>query len=100
MLAVRVREFLRALFGSRYIAQLETDLIAMRQEREYFKGRAERLEMILLGRPMRAVPMLEERPRDMAPEKRRRTLDELQKELTERELAEEAARRKQSGVSN
>ena len=51
-----IRDFIRTLIGSRYIAQLETDLIQMRQEREYFKGRAERLEMLFLSRPRQPEP--------------------------------------------
>ncbi len=85
-----IRDFIRTLIGSRYIAQLETDLLQMRQEREYFKGRAERLEMMILSRPR--APERQEYPSHALPETRRKTMAELQKELTEREQAEEAKR--------
>ena len=87
-----IRDFIRTLIGSRYIAQLETDLIQMRQEREYFKGRAERLEMLFLSRPRQ----VEHYSRAEAAElrgNRRRTLQELQQELTESELKAEEAKR-------
>jgi hypothetical protein len=82
-----IREFIRTLIGSRYIAQLETDLIQMRAEREYFKGRAERLEMMILSRP-RTPEMARgfHEPAQYPPsESQRKTLAQLQKELTDSE---------------
>jgi hypothetical protein len=85
MSAQAVRDFFRQLFGSRYIAQLELDLIAMRQEREYFKGRAERLEMMLMER---RYPQPAPLAHPTVPLEGRKTLAQLQKELTEREESE------------
>lgn len=46
--SVRLRQFLHGLFGSRYVMQLEQDVAEVKRERDYFKGRAERLELMLL----------------------------------------------------
>lgn len=48
MTGVQVREWIRGLIGSRYAMHLEAELAEMRSERDYFKGRAERLELMLL----------------------------------------------------
>ena len=46
--SVRIRAWLRGLFATRYSMQLEADLAEMKRERDYFKGRAERLELMLM----------------------------------------------------
>jgi hypothetical protein len=46
--SARIRDWLRSLFATRYSMQLEADLAEARRERDYFKGRAERLELMLL----------------------------------------------------
>ena len=52
-----IREFLRSLFGSRFIFELQQEILELRKEREYFRGRAERLELMLLPNrnPLQAV---------------------------------------------
>ena len=46
-LARRIREFLETLFTSKLVVQLHADLDEARKQRDYFKGRAERLELLL-----------------------------------------------------
>ena len=46
--SVRIRAWIRGLFASRYSMQLEADLAEAKRERDYFKGRAERLELMLM----------------------------------------------------
>ena len=46
--AIAIREFCRVLFGSRYVAQLQDDIEEARKERDWFKGKADRLELMLL----------------------------------------------------
>jgi hypothetical protein len=96
MNAQSIRDFFRQLFGSRYIAQLELDLIAMRQEREYFKGRAERLEMMLMQRVAPRIQAGESITSEHIPQNTRKTLAQLQKELTEREESEMKAHEKEN----
>ena|ERR1700678_545162 len=43
--AQRTRAFFRALFGSRLMVQTLAELDEARRERDYFRGRCERLEM-------------------------------------------------------
>ena len=47
-LAASIREFIETLFSSRLVIQLRHDLDEARSQRDYFKGRAERLELQLL----------------------------------------------------
>jgi hypothetical protein len=53
--AQSIREFIDTLFISRLTLQLREDLAELRADRDYFKGRAERLELMLLEaqRPVR-----------------------------------------------
>lgn len=53
MTGEQIRGWIRGLIGSRYAMHLEAELSEMRTERDYFKGRAERLELMLL--PKRQV---------------------------------------------
>jgi hypothetical protein len=52
--AIAIREFFSALFGSKMVVQLRADLEEARRERDYFRGRNERLELMLL--PNRVTP--------------------------------------------
>lgn len=47
-LARRIRDFFETLFTGRLVLQLRADLDEARSQRDYFKGRAERLELQLL----------------------------------------------------
>jgi hypothetical protein len=49
-----IREFFAALFGSKLMVQLRADLEEARRERDYFRGRNERLELMLL--PNKVTP--------------------------------------------
>lgn len=51
MIAQRIREFFSVLFGSRRIEDLKDALAKTEKERDYFRGRADRLELMLLGTP-------------------------------------------------
>ena len=46
-LAKRIRDFFEVLFPNKLVLQLRADLNEIRHERDYFKGRAERLELLL-----------------------------------------------------
>ena len=46
--AACIRDFIETLFSSRLAVQLRHDLDEARSQRDYFKGRAERLELQLL----------------------------------------------------
>lgn len=54
MTAERLREIFDALFTRRIVIQLRADLEEARRERDYFRARADRLELMLLGRPSAA----------------------------------------------
>ena len=43
--ANRTREFLSALFGSKLVVQLRAEIEEAKRERDYFRGRCERLEL-------------------------------------------------------
>jgi hypothetical protein len=62
----------------------------LRVEREYFRGKADRLEMMLLSRTYPQTYPQVPRP-EVVSTPRRRNLVELQAELTEKELKEEKA---------
>lgn len=46
-LAKRVRDFFETLFPNKLVLELRAELNETRHERDYFKGRAERLELLL-----------------------------------------------------
>ena len=46
-LARRIRDFVETLFPNKLVLQLRADLDETRTQRDYFKGRAERLELLL-----------------------------------------------------
>lgn len=43
--ATKTREFLSALFGSKLVVQLRAEIEEAKRERDYFRGRCERLEL-------------------------------------------------------
>ena len=43
--ATKTREFLSALFGSKLVVQLRAEIEEVKRERDYFRGRCERLEL-------------------------------------------------------
>lgn len=55
--AVAIREFFRALFGSQLVVELRAERDEARRERDYFRGRNERLELMIL--PQRTTPKTE-----------------------------------------
>jgi hypothetical protein len=63
---------MRELFGSRYITRLERDLLDTEKERDYFRGKCERLELMLLPNrnPIKQqesrVPAMPHKPRTTA----------------------------------
>ena len=46
-LAKRIRDFFETLFPNKLVLELRAELNEIRHERDYFKGRAERLELLL-----------------------------------------------------
>jgi hypothetical protein len=97
MTATAIRQFLHSLFQSQYSHSLELQIQDLKQEREYFKGRAERLEMMILNRfqpqPIRIV-----QPEGI-PTGGRKTMAQLQQELTAQERAAEEAAKKPKGAN-
>jgi hypothetical protein len=84
------REFLRTLFRSTATRLREERIADLEQQRDYFKGRAERLELILMQSGRMNVP--EPFPKDFIPaynaqRSSRLSLAELQRQLTESEEA-------------
>jgi hypothetical protein len=72
-----IRDFFHTLFHSTRIEELKA-------ERDYFRGRMERIELILMQRlqpPRMVVP-------ELHPQPHRKTLAELQAELTAKESQE------------
>ena len=61
MIAARIREFFATLFGSRRIEDLKQALAKTEKERDYFRARADRLELMLLQGPKVPAPA-ERRP--------------------------------------
>jgi hypothetical protein len=59
MTAQSIRDFFHILFGSRRIEDLKEQLAKTEQERDYFRGKADRLEVLLTA------------PRTVAPTERR-----------------------------
>lgn len=49
MNAQNIRDSFSVLFGSRRIEDLKAELAEARKERDYFRGRADRLELMLLS---------------------------------------------------
>ena len=90
MTAQSVRDFLHTLFTRRLVLNLEEQIIEARRERDYFKGKSERLELVLESKlsVLNRAPSLPQSPLPMIP--RRKTLSQLQAEMD----AEDAARAK------
>jgi len=84
--AKAIREFIHALFQSGYSRLLEQQIIELKQDRDYFKGRAERLELILTSRFSPVVPSYNS---PSIPVQQRPSMAQLQKELDEREAQSE-----------
>ena len=81
MTAQTIREFLHTLFTRRLVLNLEEQIIEARKERDYFKGKAERLGMLLEGKLSVAgrVPEMPRQPLPLVP--KRKTLAQLQAEM-------------------
>ncbi len=73
-----IRDFFHILFHSKRIAELQAD-------KEYFKGRMERVELILM---QRWQPVKMAVPQNLASQSHRKSLAELQAELTAKETQE------------
>jgi hypothetical protein len=84
--AQSVREFLRTLFRSTATRLREEQIADLKDQRDYFKGRAERLELILMAPGRMIVPASIPEPHP-AYRPSRPSLAQLQKELTESEEA-------------
>ncbi len=50
--AERIRSFIDTLFPNRSVIQLRNQLADAQKERDYFRARADRLELIVLNRPV------------------------------------------------
>ena len=86
--AKAIRAFIHELFQTQYSRLLEKQLEEVKLERDYFKGRAERLDMLLLSRPQ---PIRYALPTDdKIHVGGRKTLAQLQKDLTEQEQREQS----------
>lgn len=94
--AQRTREVLSTLFGSKLLVQLRADLEEARRERDYFRGRCERLELARDAAPQR--PLIIQRPEhNLSPVGGHKSWKQVQREHTakiqERLKAEEEAKR-------
>jgi hypothetical protein len=87
MRARDIREFIHALFQSGYSRLLEQQIIELKQDRDYFKGRAERLELILTSRFSPVVTNTYTSNAQAVPQ--RPSMAQLQRELDEREAQSE-----------
>ena len=86
MTAQTIREFFSVLFGSRRVELLERELIEARKERDYFKGRCDRLELMLLTprTPANILPRNQANPQAVG----RKTWAQVQREDFERQMKE------------
>lgn len=88
-IAQRIRSFLHELFASRYSGELEREIEDLKRERDYFRGRAERLELRLMPSQSPAVIPSNFRPVG------RKTFAQVQEEHA-RKLQEEANQEKEN----
>lgn len=100
-IAVRIRQFFETLFTGRLVLQLRADLDEARSQRDYFKGRAERLELLLTqprvaNRDLSTAAGTEQRPAHSAVVGGRKTWQQIiadrRKELAQLALDKAAAK--------
>lgn len=97
--AHRTREVLSALFGSKLLVQLRADLEEAKRERDYFRGRCERLELAREQKPVVVAPRT---PRDMSPLGGHKTWKQVQAEHREKiqQQVAEAEKQKQAAAKS
>jgi len=83
-----LRDFLRILFRSTATRLREERIADLEQQRDYFKGRAERLELMMMRPGLLSTPSRPE-PDAQTFRPSRPSLAQLQQELTERETQQE-----------
>ena len=89
MNARAIRQFIHELFQSQYSRLLEQQLIEARTERDYFKGRMERIEQMRYSAPViQPIPTI-----PSGPVVGRKTMAQLQQEQTEKDLADAQAQK-------
>jgi len=99
--AHRTREFFSTLFDSKLLVQLRADLEEAKRERDYFRGRCERLE---LAREADKKPVvIAPRPqRDLSPVGGHKTWKQVQAEHREKiqQQVAEAEKQKQAAAKS
>lgn len=95
--AAKIRSAIETLFVSHLVLQLRADLEEMQRQRDYFKARADRLELILLA-PKTERPKSTAPPANTSPVGKKRWI-QVQLEDRQRQL-KEAAEKKSEGESH
>lgn len=104
MTAQSIRDFLRTLFTGRYVRSLEEHIAELKQERDYFRGRSERLELMLLPN-RRSMPTASAQPANdnltseqwLSRVPRGTRFADIEKGWIEREFAPQAEQKKENG---
>lgn len=103
MNAQTVRQFLATLFTGRYVRSLEQHIEELKQERDYFRGRAERFEMRLLPERKPIAPTLPAVPANLSDDEwvRQQRLAgkrfaQIEQEWAEREFASDTEQKKEN----
>lgn len=89
MTAQQIRDFFSTLFGSRRVELLREELTEARKERDYFRARAERFELMLLT-PREPKNIMPRNPNDKQPVGRK-PWAQVMREDYERQMKEAAA---------
>lgn len=96
--AQRTRDFLCTLFGSKLVLQLRLEIADLKVERDYFRGRVERLEMARdLSEQQKRVAAVPRKEHDLSPVGGRKTWPQIQRE--HREKVREALKAEQESKS-
>lgn len=82
------RDAVQSLLTSRYTRSLESRIAELKDERDYFKGRMERIEQ------MRYAPVVAPAQVSVGPVVGRKTMAQLQQELADKEQAASRAQEK------
>lgn len=82
-----IRDFLSALFGSKLVVELRHELSERTQERDYFRGRLERIELAQQMAREKPVMVVPREKRDMSPVAGHKSWRQIQREHTQKTVA-------------
>lgn len=96
-----IRDFLSTLFGSKLVLQLRADLDEAKRERDYFRGRCERLELAREAEK-KPIVMAPRPPRDMPTVGGHKSWKQVQAEHREKiqQQVAEAEKQKQAAAKS